>query len=223
MNMVEALGRDVEARVTAWLAAVARVPPDGFTPVERMEDIADQARADSWFWCDSIFREEANPHGASVSARHAYHLATSDTPDLLRHEYTAVGRKLVVTEGRNFILVEVDRSSLDLLSLCGEDRAAAVREIAGSLFNLGSEVAAMGPAGGSACAPLEVPENLDEGVMFSSNPAADPELLSCWRDRTECGVRGGSLYFLCYKKASQCVGYANPQQWFDDTFRARFA
>ncbi|XXT21783.1 hypothetical protein WME94_09505 [Sorangium sp. So ce429] len=219
------LGQDIDARVAAWLSAVARVPPDGFTPVERFDDVPAQARADSFYWCDAIFRSELNPHNEALGARHAFHAATDDTPDLLRHELAAGGLELTVTEGRNFILVQVERSSLDILSLCGPDRAAAVRRVAEALFNTGVESNTVGvpaaagpPAAGPALCPVpgEVPPDLEEGAVFSSNPAVDPDLLACWKDRTECGVQGGRLYFLCYKKSSQRVGFANAWQWFDD-------
>ncbi|XYI00111.1 hypothetical protein ACMHYB_10330 [Sorangium sp. So ce1128] len=219
MNAQGHLGQDIEARVAAWLSAVARVPPDGFTPVERFDDVPAQARADSFYWCDSIFRSELNPHNEALGARHAFHAATDDTPDLLRHELTAGGLELTVTEGRNFVLVQVERSSLDVLSLCGPDRAAAVRRVAEALFNTGVESNTVGvpsAAGPVLCpVPREVAD-LEEGTVLSSNPAADPDLLACWKDRTECGVQGGRLYFLCYKKSSQRAGFANAWQWFDD-------
>jgi hypothetical protein len=44
--------------------------------------------------------------------------------------------------------------------------------------------------------------------------------LSCCADG---GICCGELYFLCYKKQGQRVGYMNAQQWFDDEFRRRFA
>ncbi|WP_437799344.1 hypothetical protein [Sorangium sp. So ce693] len=210
---------DIDARIAGWLAAVARVAPDGFTPVERFEDVPAQARAESFYWCDSIFRDELNPHGEGVRARHAFHAATDDTPDLLRHEYAAGGLGLTVTEGRNFILVQVDRASLDILSLCGPDRAAAVRRVAEALFNTGVESRTVGmpvTSGPAACPDLAGTQELEEGTVVSSNPAVDPDLLTCWKDRTECGVQGGRLYFLCYKKSSQRVGFANAWQWFDD-------
>ncbi|WP_437837146.1 hypothetical protein [Sorangium sp. So ce1153] len=228
MSAQEHLGQDIGARVAAWLSAVARVPPDGFTPVERFDDVPAQARAESFYWCDSIFRSELNPHNEALGARHAFHAATDDTPDLLRHELAAGGLELAVIEGRNFILVQVERSSLDILSLCGPDRAAAVRRVAEALFNTGVESNTVGvpaaaglPAAGPVAGPVRCPvpgevPDLEEGTVFSSNPAVDPDLLACWKDRTECGVQGGRLYFLCYKKSSQRAGFANASQWFDD-------
>ncbi|AUX20708.1 hypothetical protein SOCEGT47_011810 [Sorangium cellulosum] len=223
MNAEGCLEQDVDARITAWLSAVESVPPDGFTPIERVEDLPPQARADSFFWCDSIFRSELNPYNEGLSARHALHAATGDTPDLLRHEYAAGGLSLTVTEGRNFILIQVDRSCLDILSLGGPDRVAAVRQVAEALFNPGGDAlvnpgrqATPARAVPVGCPPPGVTPVVEEGASFSSNPAADPALLAYWTDRTECGVQGGRLYFLCYKKSSQLAGYANASQWFDD-------
>ncbi|XXX78940.1 hypothetical protein WMF30_09195 [Sorangium sp. So ce134] len=217
MNAQECLTLEVNAKVAAWLSAVARVPPDGFTPLERFDDVPAQARADSVYWCDSIFRSEFNPHGEASGARHAFHAATDDTPDLLRHEVAAGGLGLTVTEGRNFVLVQVDRASLDILSLCGEDRAAAARRVAGAIFNTGvaSNTVGVPMTSGPVGCPGNMP-GLEEGTAFASNPAVDPDLLACWKDRTECGVQGGRLYFLCYKKSSQRAGFANAWQWFDD-------
>ncbi|WP_438027676.1 hypothetical protein [Sorangium sp. So ce233] len=225
MNGQGALGQDIDARIAAWLSAVARVPPDGFTPVERFDDVPDQARAESYYWCDSIFRSEVNPHNEALGVRHALHAATDDTPDLLRHELAAGGLELTVTEGRNFVLVQVERSSLDILSLCGPDRAAAARRVAEAIFNTGIESNTVGvpsPSDAVVCpVPDEAPD-LEEGTTVSSNPAVDPDLLACWKDRTECGVRGGRLYFLCYKKSSQRAGFANPCQWFEEGGGHRF-
>jgi hypothetical protein len=214
----EQFQRDVEQRLSGWLAAVRRVPPEGFTEVARLEDICRQVCADSWFWCDAMFTEQANPHSQALGRRHAFHVATEDTPDLLRHEYTVAGLDLAVTESRNFVLVEVARSSLDLLGLAGPDRAAAVRRIAESLFAQAGRaqfVVFSGPA--EACSL----DDIVEGTALCTNPSADPVLLSCWADRMECGIQEGRLYFLCYKKSSQRAGYENAQQWFDDAFRAR--
>ncbi|WP_437735522.1 hypothetical protein [Sorangium sp. So ce1335] len=219
MNGRSCLGQEIDARLAAWLAAVARVPPGGFAPVERFDDVPDQARAESYYWCDSIFRSEVNPHNEALGARHALHAATDDTPDLLRHELSAGGLDLTITEGRNFVLVQVERSCLDILSLGGPDRAAAVRRVAEALFNTGITSNTAGvpsPSDAVVCPmPGEVPE-VEEGTTFSSNPAADPNFLACWKDRTECGVRGGKLYFLCYKKSAQRAGFENAQQWFEE-------
>ncbi|KYF90305.1 hypothetical protein BE20_18065 [Sorangium cellulosum] len=217
MNAQECLTHEVDAKVAAWLSAVARVPPGGFAPVARFDDVPAQARADSLYWCDSIFRSELNPHNEAVGARHALHAATDDTPDLLRHEYTAGGLGLTVTEGRNFVLVQVDRASVDILALCGTDRAAAARRVAEAIFNTGiaSDTVGVPMTSGPVGCPGEMPE-LEEGVTIASNPAVDPERLACWKDRTECGVQDGRLYFLCYKKSSQRAGFANPWQWFED-------
>lgn len=210
MSTDDLLARDAEARLREWLAAVARVPPEAFTPVESFEQIPGAARADSWFWCDSIFTDELNPHNEALEPRHAFHLATDDTPDLLRHEYTAGGLDLVITESRNFMLVQIARASVDLLALCGSDRDAALRRLAATMFK--------GERGRDAL-PRAAPPDLCEGATFSSNPAVDPALLTCWNDRTECAIQGGCLVFLLYKKPSQRAGYANAQQWFDESFR----
>ena len=123
----------------------------------------------------------------------------------------------MVTESRNFILVEVAPSSLDVLGLPGEKRVAAIRRVAEALFALrGSADFAILAGSGEVCAPADI----DEGAMLCSDPSVDPALLSCWNERAECGIRHGGLYFLCYKKSGQRAGYENAQQWFDDDWMA---
>jgi hypothetical protein len=215
------IAREAEERLAAWLSAVDRVPDEEFTGVEDFEEISGPARADSYHCCDAVFSEGACPHDEALGPRHAFHLATEDTPDLLRHEYAASGLDVVVMEGRNFLLVRLPPSGLDVLALPAAERPAAIRRVAERLFGEGAAAVGREDRTGASCPPLAIPAVIEEGVAFSSRSDVDPALLSCWRDRIECGVRGGELYFVCYKKPSQRAGYANAQQWFDDEFRER--
>jgi hypothetical protein len=217
VSACEALKRETGERLAEWLALVEGASSEGFTRVERFEEIPAAARADSWFWCDCIFASELSPHNEALAPKHAFHRATADKPDLLRHEYKAGGLDLVVTESRNFVLVQVARSSLDILALQGAERGAAIQRVADALFNRRRGTSSRGSSGhDEVCAPLPVPSGVDEGTCFSSDPEVDPSLLSCWSDRIECGIRDGRLYFLIYKKMAQCAGYANASQWFDE-------
>jgi hypothetical protein len=207
MSMHNALRREAGNRVEEWLAMVERVPREAFTEALDFEQISGPARADSWFWSDSIFAEDARPHDAALGCWHGFHVATADIPDLLRHEYKAQGLDLIVTESRNFVLVQVAQSSLNILALSSRDRAAAIERVARLIFRESDAKA------------LTLPPRIDEGTTFSSNVNADPARLACWNERLEGGIRKGSLYFLCYKKTSQRAGYENAMQWFDDEFR----
>jgi hypothetical protein len=207
-----------------WLEAVGRAAREGFTFVDDFEAISGPARAESWRWCDLLFRPEASPHNEALGARHGFHVATPETMDLLRHEYRAAGLDLCVTEGRNFILVQMPKACADILSLAARERASAIRKIAESLF----EAAPDAEAGGACASPgrglpgLALPNAIREGTTFGTDPRADPTLLSGLSCCVDGGICCGELYFLCYKKQGQRVGYLHGQQWFDDDFRARY-
>src|SRR4051812_25512896 len=86
MEARAALTRETGSRIDAWLAAVERVPPDGFTDIDDFERFSGEVRADSWGYCDGVFVGPANPHDAAAPRR-SFHCAGADTIDLLRHSY----------------------------------------------------------------------------------------------------------------------------------------
>lgn len=196
MDEREARRREAAARIDRWLAAVDRAVRKGFVTVARAEELPAGARAQSEFWCDEVLRPEANPHDRE-GARRGVHRA----PDLLRHAYTARGLGLTVTEGRNFLLIEIDPRSLDLLALPPERRAEAVHRAAAAILR--------------APAPFQLPAEIGEGARFSTDDGAEPLLLSAWHRRVEGGVRRGRLYFLCYKKAGKMLGFAREERWLE--------
>jgi hypothetical protein len=195
--------RHANARVARWLAAVDRASPRTFEDVAPGEGVLTQAYAESHYWCDEVFLPIANPHDAP-GARHVAHRASRRAPDLLRHEYTAAGLALTVTEGRNFFVIEVDRTSLDVLALPPARRRGAIRRVARALFR------------GASVPSSRMPFALDEGSRFASDHRAEPMLLASWRDRIDGGIRSGNLYFLVYKKVPQRVGFGCDDRWFDE-------
>jgi hypothetical protein len=202
----EALQREAGARIARWLAAVDRAPPGSFTTVADFAAIPEQARAESYYWCDEVLSPDVSPHDAP-GVRHGHRRATGSSPDLICHAYTAKGLGITVIEGRSFLLVEVDRESVDVLALPPAARAAAIHRVAGALLRT--------PRDGRALS-FRVPDEIDEGARFSTDEGADPLLLAAWSDRVEGGVRGGRIFFLCYKKRAQEVGLAGDHRWFDD-------
>jgi hypothetical protein len=193
--------RHAKARITRWLSAVDRASARAFEEIAGPDDIAEQARAESEYWCDEVFSPEANPHDAKAVRRCA-HRAPRGGPDLLRHQYEAAGLAVTVTEGRNFLLIEIDRRSLDLLSLPKERRAGAIRRVARALFR------------GASVPSSRLPRELEEGAHFTTDEGAEPMLLPSWRHRIDGGIRSGRLYFLVYKKVPQRIGFARDDRWF---------
>lgn len=197
-------------RAARWLGAALRVPREDYTWVRDFDEVSGPARADSWLWCDLLFRPEASPHREAPAPRHGFHVATETTIDLLRHEYEACGLDLVVTEGRNFVVVEAARACPEAPAGGARHRAAAIRDVTQALFADAGE----GP-GVARAAPL----SLVTGDAFELNAGADPLLLGRCAERVDGRICGTALQFLLYKKSPQRVGYLDACQWFDEDFR----
>jgi hypothetical protein len=204
------LEAEANHRITGWLAAVESVPPGDFISIADFETLPGQVRADSYFWCDQVFRSGANPHTTVSGVVHSLHIAQKGTFDLLRHEYRAEDTGLIVTESRTFILVQVAPTAVDLLKLSRPDQGTELRRVASQILCV---------KGGERCLRFKLPPMLADGSIISTDPSADPWLLSAWTDRIDAGIRHGSLFFLCYKIIPQLVGFPNILQWFDDESR----
>jgi hypothetical protein len=194
----------------SWLAAVDRA--ERYTPVRDLGELPPQALASSGFWCASLFPSCADPHEPALSARVSVHVATADTLDLLKHDYVVNGISVALIEGRNFALLRVARESADVLARASAERTEEIRRIAAAIF---------GGVNRHRVWNFELPKAIEEGATFSTDPSANPLLIATWRDRIDGGIRGGCLYFLCYKRVSQIVGFWNAREWFDEEFRAR--
>ena len=204
--------REAAARVERWLAAVERVAPGDFTAVAASDALPEQARAESFYWCDEVFSPEANPHDAPGRPARV-----PPRPERTRRTWCATTTRrsalgLTVIEGRSFLLVRVDPRSLDVLALAPPARPSALHDVARRIFRA--------PRGGRAHT-FPAPGAIQEGARFSTDDRADPMLLAAWDGRIEAGVRGGALYFLCYKKAAQRVGFASGERWLGDAPRTR--
>ena len=200
-----------EQLITIWLDVADRVGPADYHSVDDLAAVSGQARADSRHWAHSFFSPAASPHQAA-KVRHSVHLARADTPDLLRHEYAFGGLDLEVIESRSFTLIRIAPAALDVLALPEAERPRAVKRAAESLLHL---------EGAHHKWDFQLPALLAEGVRFSTNPAADPLGMRHWHERADGGIRRRALYFLCFKKIGQILGYHDVQRWFDDDFRAR--
>lgn len=193
-----------------WLAAVDRA--EAYTPLRDLTELPPQALASSGFWCASLFPACADPHEPALSARCSVHVATADTLDLLKHDYVVNGISVALIESRNFALLRVARENADILAQAASKRAEEIRRVAAAIF---------GGADGQPVPAFELPKKIEEGVTFSTAPSANPLLIATWRERIDGGIHHEGLYFLCYKRISQMVGFWNGQEWFDEEFRAK--
>jgi hypothetical protein len=117
---------------------------------------------------------------------------------------------LIVTESRTFILVQVAHTAVDLLKASRPDQGTELRRIASQILWV---------KGGKRSIRFKLPPMLADGSIISTDPSADPWLLSTWTDRIDAGIRRGNLFFLCYKTIPQLAGFPNILQWFGDDFR----
>lgn len=207
------LEAEANETIMRWLAAVERLSLADYIPSEDFEKIPGQARADSYFWCDEFFTPEASPHRAAPDVKHGFHVATASTFDLLRHDYTVGELGVRVTESRSFTLVQLARPAAELLKLSPRDQSTEIMQIASTLLRM------QGPR---CSRSFTLRRKLAKGSSFCTNPSADPRLLGSWTERIDAGIRCGTLFFLCYKRVAQIVGFPNACQWFDDDFRSNW-
>ncbi len=207
MGKVEALRRECEARIGRWLAEVDRADGREWVTLGSADELPPEVRADSQYWCDLLLAAAANPYDAADTV-HAYHLATADTPDLVKHEFTSGGRRMRVIEGCNFLVLEPAQAHFDLRALAPASRAETIAALSRAVLRAP-------PA--EQCFPGEIGEE----ASFCSDESADPLLLGDASARCDGVVRDGSVRLLCYKKPSQIVGFASPNAWFDEAFRER--
>ena len=193
-----------------WLAAVDRV--EKYTPVRDFGELPPEALASSCFWCSSLFPSCADPHEPALSARVSVHVATAETLDLIKYDYLVNGISATLIEGRNFALLRVARESVDILALPPGERSAEIRRIAAAIFS---------GEGRPPVGTFALPKTIKEGSRFSTAPSANPLFLATWSDRIDGGIHRGGLYFLCYKRVPQLVGFLNAHAWFDEAFRAQ--
>ncbi len=193
-----------------WLAAVDRA--EKYTPVRDLAELPPQALASSGFWCASLFPSCADPYEPEVSARVSVHLATAGTLDLLKHDYVVNGISVTLIESRSFALVQVARENADVLAQAGAKRGEEIHRVAAAIF---------GSTDQQPAPTFKLPKAVEERSTFSTNPWANPLLIATWRDRIDGGIRHECLYFLCYKRISQLVGFWNEREWFGEEFRAK--
>lgn len=195
----EKTGREAASRVAAWVAAVERVGEEQGWILADPSQIPAHVAADSQHWCDRVLAEGVSPHDAGEVRRFVHR----GEVELLRYDYTAAGLFLTLVESRNALLLRVDPRSLDILAVPEADRPAAVARAAASLFR----------------APLRFEGCAVEGAgtLFCTDVTADPALAASWSARADGVCSGGALWFVCYKRIGQMVGFANPAQWFSDS------
>jgi hypothetical protein len=189
--------------VTIWLDSIDRVALDAYRPIA-FDALPAIVRGDSSLWCERLFTSTANPHTRKMDVKWSYHLATEDTPDILRAEYVIPPYAVEMLETRGYVVARVRKADVP-------DRG----------FVLAVAEAMLLKPPGTAVWNFQFPAALSEGSRFTTNSALGPHLIASWEDRTDGGVRKGALFFLRFKKSLERIGYPDLRRWFDDAFRSK--
>lgn len=198
--------------IASFLEVAHEVPDDAFVPIEDVEQLPPDVRGDSLMWSQRFFAEMANPYNEALTVRRSLNLATDQSTDLLRHEYTVDDLSLVVIETNNFTIISIKGTAAGVLALPEPARAVAVNTLAQRVLMM---------RGDDYHWEFDYPNTIKDGTHFSTAPDVDPWMLSPWSQRADGGLRGDDVYFLCFKKYEQTSGYEDMETWFDDEFRAQ--
>ena len=196
--------------IDAWLNVTDRVPIAHCIPIA-FQDLPARVRGDSTMWAERFLSQGANPHTGHVPVTFAFHLATVNTPDLLRYEYPVPPYELEAVESINFTLLMI-RQRPELLDIGPTARLSAIQSAIDTVLNVKDTDHQW---------TFQFPAALVEGARFSTNPGVDPLFLPSWTSRADGGIRHSLLYLLCYKKFFDRANFRDIKDWFDDAFRRR--
>jgi|ERR1022692_1409829 hypothetical protein len=209
-----------EQAISRWLDAMRLAEPRGYVEMQDFHELPDGARVEqnSMSWSEKFFTAAANPYHQKLSVRRSVHHATPDTFDVVRHKYDAVGKRLVVDETVNLILITVEQPLDDLLTKGEGEKRNEINKIAGLLLKMSGTMVATNLQDAPYLWVFRFPATIRKGARFSTNPEADPRRMWSWASRLDGGIHEGRLYFLCFKQRESTSGRImspDSQHWFD--------
>ena len=206
----DALAPVDEPTVKAWVGPALAQPAASFKPIEKADrerllsaPLEESSGATSFFLNPDVDPYRGAKGGVWTVRR---------DPDLIRCQYRAGDLACVLTEGANFLCLEV--TTKDALS------PASLRKLVKRVAQL--EVKSDG-IGQDRAWKVEVPDGVDltKGVHRFGNPGAPPVMLVASRDdRIDVLVADGRVFVVFYKKIEQLVGFA-PDNWLDPAARKK--
>jgi hypothetical protein len=217
-----------EERIQQWLGLVWRLGLNDYTPLDDLTTLPDGARVaqDSRSWAGQFLTSAANPYEGRRTVRRTVHRATADTFDTLRHEYEALGKRLVMEETVNFLLLTVDSPPADLQATNERTKQEEIQGLAALVLRMSGTRVAENLQPAPYQWVLRFPTPIAEGARFSSAPEQDLRRMWSWASRVDGGIHRGRVYFLAFKKRESTSGRnitPDGQHWFDgkcwDVFR----
>lgn len=213
---------DKSSRETAlrWLDVLDRAEARGYEPLVSLRDLGDAkgVENESRAWAARFFSPGASPYVKGTRVVRAVHAATSDTFDVLRHEYTALGLDLAMFETAGFAVLRIVRGGDDILALRPRDRIEAVHEVAERVLATRGVYTGRDMQERPYHWRFLFPAGIVEGGAFTTNPDANANWLWSWAERADGGITGGRLYFVLYKQREATDGrivMLNMAHWFD--------
>jgi len=153
---------------------------------------------------------------------HVFAATDKTQHDLVEYHWTYNSKPLRFVVGRNGMKIDFD---LEQISTCQVTHGAACVDEAKRWVKEVLKLEGKYPALGHSI-PYQVqfpwPDELSDGVSFSSAPEQDLTLLygiPRLFDRVDAFVENGVLSVLIYKKIGQLMGYQDGSKWFKDEFR----
>lgn len=206
----DALAPVDEPTVKAWVGPALAQPAAAFKPIEQADrekllsaPLEESSGAASFFLNPDVDPYRGAKGGVWTVRR---------DPDLIRCQYRAGELACALTEGANFLCLEV--TPKDGLT------PASLRKLVKRVAQL--EVKSDG-IGQDRSWKVEVPDGVDlsKGAHRFGNPGAPPVLLVASRDdRIDVLVADGRVFVVFYKKIEQLVGFG-PDDWLDPAARKK--
>lgn len=206
--------------VRQWLQGLERAEQSGFVPLLRLRELADGASVEneSRLWAGRFLSPLASPYSKGTKVVRSTHAATSDTFDVLRHEYRALGKSLVLRETASFAALEIAGAGDDTLKLKPRDRPESIHQLVDLLL------ASTGTHIGRDMQEERYhwrflfPEEIVDGCTFTTNPDANVTWLWSWAERADGSIRNGRVHFILHKQREATDGrivVLNMRHWFD--------
>lgn len=208
------------ATVEAWLHGLARAEEEGYSPLVSFRDLVDGAgvETESRAWAARFFSSGASPYAKGARVVRATHAASTETFDVLRHEYSALGMSLVLRETAAFAVLEIARGGEDVLNLRPQDRPERIHQIAERVLAVSGSFIGRNMQEQPYHWSFLFPTDVVEGCVYTTNPDADVNWLWSWADRVDGGIQHGRPYFVLYKHREATDGkvvFLNMRHWFD--------
>ncbi len=217
-----------EELISQWLEAIRRPNPGDYGGLRDFRELPDGARVEqnSRFWSQKFFTDAANPYLQKPAAPCSTHPATTDTFDVLRHEYDIFGQHLIVDETVNVILVTVEQPLESFLNQPEQQKHHEINRIAGLLLRMRGTMVAPNLQDAPYRWTFRFPTTIGNGMRFSTNAQEDPARMWSWASRMDGGIYNDRLYFLCFKQRESTSGkilVPDGRHWFDGKCWAAFS